>query len=84
MGGRDFVSHIIQTLFTDHSFTPSFATEEKSDNQLKKRKDNALNEFVINEQKKPHVSNTPLRVVSRGFARPCFLIIINAFDFCQK
>ena len=50
IGGRDFVSHIIQTLFTDHSFTHSFATEEKSDNQLKKRKDNALNEYVINEQ----------------------------------
>ena len=49
IGGREFVSHIFQTLFTDHSFTHSFATEEKSDNRLKKRKHNALKEYVINE-----------------------------------
>ena len=49
IGGRDFISHIIQTLFTDHSFTPSFVTEKKNDNHLKKIKDNALNDYVINE-----------------------------------
>ena len=50
IGGRDIVSHIIHT-FIHRSFIHTFICnwKKKSDNQLKKRKDNALNEYVINE-----------------------------------
>ena len=50
----------------------------------RKRKEYVLNEYVINELKKPHVSNTPLE--SFPWLRPALflIIIINAFDFCQK
>ena len=48
IGGRDFVLKIIQTLFTDHSHI-HLQLKKRVTTNWKKRKDNALNEYVINE-----------------------------------
>ena len=46
IGGRDFVSHIIQTLFTDHSHI-HLQLKKRVTTNWKREKDNARNEYVI-------------------------------------
>ena len=83
IGGRDFVSHFIQTSFT--LFEKHFKLKTiSSENQLKKRKDNALNRAMKWIRYKWTIKTTRQQYSTssrfRGFARPCFFMFLFFFD----